>query len=250
MTKIALLIPTTTKGRPQWKNIKDTYLYNYTLKTFLLKYSPEYNYEIHIGYDYDDRIFSNELERQTIQNFEKVFKNITFYFTPYKNVEKGHLTKMWNILFKNAYDNGCDYFYQCGDDIVFKTNNWVKDSIEILKKHNDIGLSGPLNNNNRILTQAMVSRKHMKIFGWFFPEEIINWCCDDWYNIVYSPKYLFILKNHYCSNEGGNPRYEINNNKMFKNNFMKNTQKLRNDTKILANIHKKLLNEFIGNIVE
>ena len=28
---------------------------------------------------------------------------------------------MWNVLFKQAYDDGCDYFYQCGDDIEFKT---------------------------------------------------------------------------------------------------------------------------------
>jgi hypothetical protein len=154
---------------------------------------------------------------------------------------------MWNILFKNAYNNNCDYFYQCGDDIVFNTNNWVKDSIEVLKKHNDIGLSGPVNNNARILTQAMVSRKHMDIFGWFFPEEIINWCCDDWYNIVYSPKYLFILKNHYCSNEGGNPRYEIDNNKVFKRDFVVNTKQLREKTKILADKHKDVLITFIKN---
>lgn len=26
---------------------------------------------------------------------------------------------MWNVLFQNAYDDSCDYLYQCGDDIVF-----------------------------------------------------------------------------------------------------------------------------------
>ena len=43
--------------------------------------------------------------------------------------------------------------------------------IEIITKitipNNDLGLAGPINNNNRILTQAFVSRKHMEIFGWF-----------------------------------------------------------------------------------
>ena len=40
---------------------------------------------------------------------------------------------MWNILFKKAYNDNCDYFYQCGDDILFKTKGWnnldLKDKI-------------------------------------------------------------------------------------------------------------------------
>ena len=101
---------------------------------------------------------------------------------------------MWNVLFKKAYEDGCDYFYQCGDDICFKTEGWVNDCIKTLIKNRNIGLTGPINNNSSILTQAFVSRKHMEIFGWFFPKEIKNWCCDDWYNMVYYPKYLYPLK--------------------------------------------------------
>ena len=110
---------------------------------------------------------------------------------------------------------------------------------EILKQNNDIGLSGPINNNNRILTQAMVSRKHMEIFGWFFPEEIINWCCDDWYNWVYQPNNFYPLENHYCSNDGGNPRYVINNNNNFTNNFKDNITELRKKTFELAKLHRE-----------
>ena len=55
------------------------------------------------------------------------------------------------------------YFYQCGDDINFKGNNGVNDSKKNLQDNNNIGLTGPI--NNRILTQAFVSRKHMEIFG-------------------------------------------------------------------------------------
>jgi hypothetical protein len=245
MNKIALLIPCTSKGRPEWNSIKDTYLFNYSLKSFLLTQNPEYNYEFHIGYDYDDRIFSLKEQQDIINKFSLVFKNIQFFFTPFTNISKGHVTKMWNVLFKNAYDNECDYFYQCGDDISFKTKNWVKDSIEILKNNDDIGLSGPINNNNRILTQAMVSRKHMEIFGWFFPEEIINWCCDDWYNWVYQPNHFYPLNNHFCSNDGGNPRYDINNNSNFKNDFRKNTENLRKSTFELAQTHKRKIDFFI-----
>lgn len=242
--KIALLIPSTSKCRDNWKNIKESYLYNLSIKTFLQTQDKEHEYCFFIGYDKDDRIYSNKKEQEEIHRISIIFKNITFKFIEL-NVEKGFLTKMWNILYKQAYDNNYEYFYQTGDDINFRTKGWVNESVNILKKNNDIGLSGPINNNSRILTQGMVSRKHMEIFGWFFPEEIKNWCCDDWYNYVYMPKYLYVLKNHFCSNDGGQPRYIINNDNKYINNFTNNTIKLRNFTFKLAEKHKKILDLYL-----
>ena len=246
--KIGILIPCTSRGRDDWQSMKDTYLYNLTLKHFLLTQDKEHKYVFYIGYDKDDRLFSDKEQRFQIARFNFVFPNITFAFVQYENVARGHLTKMWNVLFQQAYDDNCDYFYQCGDDIVFKTNGWVNDCIKVLKHKDNVGLVGPINNNFRILTQAFVSRKHMEIFGWFFPEEIINWCCDDWYNLVYGPNLLFPLRKHYCSNDGGNPRYTIHNDKLFIDNLRDNTEKLRKDTAILANKHRGLLTEHIRNV--
>ena len=249
--RIGLLIPTTSKNRNTWKSIKDTYLYNLTFKTMLLTQNKEHNYIFYIGIDKGDRIFSQKNNQDILMNFKNVFKNIDLKFIIMENIVKGHLTKMWNILFSEAYNDNCDYFYQCGDDINFKSNNWVNDSIKKLQDNNNIGLTGPINNNNRILTQAFVSRKHMEIFGWFFPEEIINWCCDDWYNIVYKPNLFYPLQNHFCSNDGGAPRYEIDNNKKFigegNETFSRNLQKLRKDTEILAEKHKLLIKKYISN---
>lgn len=246
MLNIAILIPSTTKGR-NWSNIKESYLYNLTLKTFLLTRCNNYKYTFYIGYDEDDSILSNREEQEVINKFSTVFKDVVFIFIPMANVAKGHLTVMWNKLFKRAYDDNNDYFFQCGDDINFRTKNWITDSINMLKSNNDIGITGPINNNYLILTQVMVSRKHMEIFGWFFPEEIINWCCDDWYNIVYKPNHFFPLKNHFCSNEGGNPRYTINNDDNFTNmnSFRTNTENLRQKTKIMAEEHKKRILEYL-----
>jgi hypothetical protein len=227
--KIGLLIPCTSKNR-NWSSIKESYLYKLTLKTFLLTHDKEHTYHFYIGVDYDDAIFNNSLEQQKIESINSVFKNVTITFIVFNNIEKGYLTKMWNQLFLNAYNYGCDYFYQCGDDIMFKTKGWINDSINILQKNNDIGLTGPNNNNHFILTQAFVSRKHMEIFGYFFPENIINWGCDDWYNYVYKPNHFFPLTNHYCSNEGGEPRYIINKNKSFFKDYKHNVNKLRETT--------------------
>ena len=251
-TKIAMLIITTSNKRDSWQSIKDSYLYNMTLKTFLLTMDKEHKYKFYIGIDKNDRIFDKKHEQDEITRFSKAFPNIDFEFIVYDNskIAKGHVTKMWNILFEKSYRDGYDYFYQCGDDMNFKSKGWINDSIKVLSTNNNIGLAGPINNNNRILTQAFVSRKHMEIFGWFFPEQIKNWCCDDWYNMVYHPKYLYPLRQHYAENGGGQPRYDINNNKNFTGNgnravFGNNITKLRHETQLLANQHKKLIEKYI-----
>ena len=126
--KIALLIITTSNKRDNWKNIKDSYLYNMTLKTLLLTMDKENLYKFYIGIDKNDRIFDKKEQQEEIMRFRKAFPNIDFEFIVYDNnkIPKGHLTIMWNVLFKKAYDDNFDYFYQCGDDIVFRTKGWIK----------------------------------------------------------------------------------------------------------------------------
>ena len=246
--KIGLLIPCTSNNR-NWEHIKDSYLYNLTLKTFLLTSNKEHNYIFYVGVDKNDKIYDNLNNQQEIIKFTKVFKNIEFKFIYMDEVKKGHLTKMWNILFRRAYDENCEYFFQCGDDMIFATNGWVNDCIEILKKNKGFGLAGPINNNPNILTQAFVSRRHMEIFGWFFPEEIMNWCCDDWYNWVYAPnKLLFPLRQHFCDNKGGAPRYDIDGNAKFRENGIKNGRALREKTMALAQKHWLLVDKKLQQI--
>lgn len=247
MTHIAILIPCTSKFRSEWETIKDTYFMKFSLNSFLLTCNKEFTYTYYLGYDSGDRIYSKQSEQSIVHNYESVFDNIHIKFIEFNNIKKGHVTKMWNVLFKQAYDDGADYFYQCGDDIKFHTKGWIGDCILELQKHNNIGLTGPMNNNNRILTQAMVSRKHMEIFGWFFPEEIINWCCDDWYNYVYKPDFFYPLKTHYCSNDGGTPRYLINDNKNFNKNYNQNINNLHSYVVTLSKKHQELLKQYVQN---
>ena len=247
--KIAALILATSKNRDNWVMMQDTYLYQLTLKTFLLTIDKEHNYIFYVGIDKDDRIFDNETQKREITRFSKVFSNIEFKFITMENIPKGYVTLMWNKLFEDAYNLGCDYFYQCGDDMEFKTKGWINDGIKVLKEHDDIGMAGPINNNNRILTQAFVSRKHMEIFGLFFPKEIKNWTCDDLINMVYHPKYLYPLHNHLAINQGGQPRYYIDNNENFTGgNQMKfgmNVNALRQKAAKLAESYKPLIEKYI-----
>jgi hypothetical protein len=242
--KIGLLIPSTSNGR-SWSSIKESYLYNLTFKTFLLTQDLEHEYVFYIGIDKGDTIYDSPQKEELIR-FKAIYKNIDIKFI-YLNCKKGHLTRMWNILFKQAYDEGCNYFYQCGDDIQFHSKGWVNDCITTLCKNNNIGITGPINNNNFILTQVFVSRTHMDIFGWFFPEEIINWGCDDWYNWVYKPSHFFPLNKHYCTNEGGLPRYAVNDNPLFMKNYKVNVEKIRLGSKAIAESHKQKLIQYLTN---
>lgn len=248
--KVAILIPTTTNNR-RWNTYKDTYLYTIMLHSFLETYTTRYDSApldtvFYFGYDNDDAIWGNEKERGNIIRFLSVMKCVRCHFVSMTGIQRGYLTKMWNCLFQQAYDDGCDYFFQCGDDITFHTKGWMADCIFVLQQHDNIGLAGPMNNNARILTQAMVSRTHMEIFGFFFPEEIVNWCCDDWYNFVYQPAFFYPLVHHLCTNDGGAERYDINHDPSFKQeNAQRKIQTLRKETIELAEVHRKRLGRYL-----
>jgi len=234
--KVGLLIPSTSKGR-EWNTIEESYLYYSTMKTFILTYDKEHNYTFYIGIDKGDRIYDNEENISKLKRFCSIMKNIDIEFMYMTDIPKGHLTIMWNKLFKKAYDDNCDYFFQCGDDIKFTTKGWVNDCIKTLETTNNVGLTGPINNNNRILTQSFVSRKHMEMFGYYFPEEIVNWCCDDWINFVYVKLEKFYpLKQHFCDNIGGQPRYDVNNEHFSsQSQFWEKVNLMRKNAEELAN---------------
>ena len=258
--KIGILIPTTSHGRA-WTSYKETYLYNIMLKSFLLTSDKKYEdatslatseniqYIFYIGLDKGDIILDHHETKTNINKLGQVFTNISFQYIYMTDITKGHLTVMWNRLFTKALADQCDYFYQCGDDIEFKTKGWVNACIKELKAHGDYGMTGPINNNPNILTQTFVSRKHYELFGYFFPPEIINWCCDDWINHVYRGLNAFFpLTNHLCENIGGKPRYVINNDAKFcatdQMGFLKNTQRLREECqKIVQRDLQRLVRE-------
>ena len=221
MYKIGILIPTTSAKR-NWKQLQETTLYKIFLSSFVNTYCNQYKYIIYLIIDNDDPIFGSKNTQNQINIVLSKYKNISTQFISSENIPKGWVTKMWNKAFKKAYDDKCDYFYQCGDDILLQSKKWVSNSIQILKKHKDIGLTGPLDagriqvggknsapgGDRFIQTQCFVSRKHMELFGYFFPEEIKNWFCDDWITKVYYPTYYYQIENTIL-NIGGPPRYEV-----------------------------------------
>ena len=217
-SKVAILIPSTTRQRA-WKNIKETDLYKVQLKSFLLTYCPQHTYTYYIGIDDDDPLYSQDAEKKELLRFISIMKNVSLQFISLKGIAKGHLTSMWNLLFHRAYHDGNEYFYQCGDDIQFINKGWVSKSIELLQLYHGYGVTGPHDRmQHRVHTQSFVSRRHYEIFGVYFPPQIKNWFCDDWITKVYANLLLFPLRDKWCMNVGGAPRYTspIENNTLEK----------------------------------
>lgn len=204
MSNIAFLVPVTSRGR-NWTTFEETCLYNYFIKS--LTEIPGLNYTLYLGVDSDDTFCLSETFNEGLR---KTFK-FPFKIIKFEGIGKGHVTKMWNVLFENSYSDGCDYFVQCGDDVEFIDQDWLEHCIAILKNNNNVGVSGPIdiNTSSLFLTQSVVSRKHMEIFGYYFPEEIKNWYCDNWINDVYKSVNMLFIVLRRCKNSGGKERYDI-----------------------------------------
>jgi hypothetical protein len=56
-----------------------------------------------------------------------------------------------------------------------------------------VGVTGPFDVHARspllVLTQSMVHRRHLDIFGYYYPPLFRNWFSDDWITQVYQPQY-------------------------------------------------------------
>lgn len=218
--KIAILVPTTTNNT-KFKNLNDTHLFKYLIPSLMNTLPEDLQYSIYYAIDDNDKIYNKIQNRKKLLNpqYYKQFTNKSFKITmkPFilstKYIHKGNVVAMWNMLFKKAYDDGCDYFFQTGDDIVFYQKDWLRTCLKQIIANNNIGISAPNDiNNMRILTQSIVSRKHYDIYGYYFNPKITNWGCDDWINGVYNQQFLRRNNTTLC-NKGGKPRYEVVNNR-------------------------------------
>ena len=222
--KIAVIIPVTS-NKCNYNNFKDTDLFNILFKSFFTSYSLSaavgpgdlnYEYKFYLGIDSDDAFYQNDKVQNDINTFINVMKNTTIEFLTIDSLNKGNVCYIWNELFKKAYEDNYDYFLQIGSDIYFQDKGWIQPCIDILKQNNDIGVVGmtdmgrkKYNPNDTLLTQSFVSRKHMEIFGFYYPNEFKNWFIDDWISEIYDKNKRKFIIPHRIYNCGGQPRYNI-----------------------------------------
>ncbi len=208
--KIAILIP--SKSMKKWKNLNDSYLMKYLIPSLMNTITPEHKYTIYYAIDDNDKLYSKLqtrkkiLNKDTYKHFNKnIDMNIKILST--KNIEKGNVVGYWNMLFEEAYNDGNEYFVQSGDDILYHTKNWLNLCIYHLILNIDYGVSTPQDiRNPNLMTQSVVSRKHMEIFGYYYPPELKSWFCDNWITDIYKHS-LGVIPRCSLENKGGEPRY-------------------------------------------
>jgi len=205
--KIAFLIPSTSKGTKA-KKLESTLLFKYLIQSLIRTLSSEHKYTLYYAIDDDDKLYSKLQTKKKILN-KRYYGNldITPVILSTKNIEKGNVVGYWNMLFERAYLDGNDYFVQCGDDIVFHDNFWLDMCIINLNDALNIGCCSPQDiRMPNLMTQSVVSRKHMEIFGYYYPPELTSWFCDNWITDVYGKSFCQFLQ---CGleNKGGAPRY-------------------------------------------
>ena len=204
MEHIAFLVPTTSKNR-NWNNFRETYL-NQVLLPSITKLTHSFNITCYIGYDDDDRLFSNI-------NLPPLYDNIELKWFPFDETYKGKPTHIWNDLSKEAIKDNIVYYQVCGDDIAFdRRTEWLGKFLKLLKKQKNFGFVSGYSNNDEIPTQFLIHKNHIDIFDWIFPPAIHNWYCDDFLAGLYGSLGLWI-KEYKHFNVGGEPRYTPNNDK-------------------------------------
>jgi|UniRef100_A0A6C0EPI9 hypothetical protein len=212
MFNIALLVPVCSRGQ-NYKDLSSTPIVQHFLPSFIAQYDAAYSYTLFVGYDSTDTFY-----KSNIRKLPDMCKYINMVIVELEGCEHKP-AKAWNTLFKKAYDQKYDYFYQIGDDVIME-DAWTNIFIHHLQNNNNLGVVGGCHLANYkgriasgappVIENAFVHKTHHQIFGTFFDERIDNWYCDDWVTEVYKPDYSIHIKDIFVKNVVMD-RYEIRN---------------------------------------
>ncbi len=183
-----MLVPVCSRNQ-SYETINDTPLIKVLLPSFFKTSDSVYNYKFYIGIDDNDMFYINNKEE-----LEKVVPNSTICIVKDCNHKPA---QVWNKIFEVAIQDGCDFFFQIGDDVELLTPGWAKTFINTLCTQNYEGVVGPCEpenynmrmrsaNKKIVIENAFVHRKHYEIFKTFFHTSINNWYCDNWITDVYA----------------------------------------------------------------
>jgi hypothetical protein len=184
---IGILITLCSKNQ-DWEEIGDTDLIKDFLDAFIFTISGKHEYTFYLGYDENDDFFVKNVDKLKIR-LPKA-KVIVLPKTCNGNPCLG-----WTLLLEKAYNDGCEYFYQVGSDILHQVNNWDDYFIKIMKKNNNDAIAGgvdqrywcerAIRDQSPILENVFFCRKHYERFGFLFPPEVKSWFSDDLLTKIY-----------------------------------------------------------------
>lgn len=195
--RVALMIPTYNKngGRIYLKEV----LIPSLLATLTSQEESRFLVTLYIGYDSNDPIVAVNFE-ELLGSHHNVLVKL------HRLPAMRWATSMWNALYVDAMLDKNDYYMQLGDDVQFNNKGWMTSMVVELDKMNGFGMVGPSDTRWKcdMLTQAMVTRKHYEIFGFFYPPEIKDWFSDNWLQTIYKNVGMSrCTKGHTITNQSG-----------------------------------------------
>jgi hypothetical protein len=176
------------------------------LPSFHATKDSDQTYQLYIGVDDDDEFFLRH--RSELEAIGKVVVVSGCQHAP---------AWVWNRLASAAFEDGHEYLFQIGDDVVIETPGWTSKFIEKLKSHKNRGVVGPKNPVNfalrvggtQVIENAFVHRSHMDLFGYFFHPVIRNWHCDEWLTQIYTGVCSYTFEEILVDNGCIDKRYQI-----------------------------------------
>ena len=202
---IAVLVPTTSRGRRR-RDARDTDLLHVLLPSLLrtATWDDRLAYRLYVGYDAGDPFFDTERGAAGVEAaVGRLVGDRPLALVLRRCESTAHApVAVWNLLFADAYADGCDFFYQLGDDLDLETGGWARDfPAALMLNHAEpgLGVTGPVDRGHcdagghlklDVLTQSFVSRRHMEVFGTYYPPAFRNWWSDDWITRVYAPDHV------------------------------------------------------------
>ena len=212
------MVPVTSRGRRP-ADATATDLFGVFLPSLLstATWHESLSYRLYVGYDVGDPFYDS---RRARAKFAAAFREVAGDRALDLKWRRCHDTEhapnlVWNLLFQAAYMDGCDFFYQLGDDVRLETSGWARDFPAALGLNPvlpGLGVTGPRDRTNLppLLTFGFVSRVHMTIFGTFFAPVFRNWWADVWLTEIYRGPHLRQQHHHWLHNTSGmNPRSRV-----------------------------------------
>jgi hypothetical protein len=139
------------------------------------------NYKFIIGIDDDDEFYLKHIDEIKL----RLPENFHFHF--FNNFDKSYVCILNQLAALAINDYGAEYLSIFADDLNIFELDYINKFTEYFKKNGDICLGWAIDESNeRIATHPFVHKKHVELLGYFYPQEIKNWYCDDWVTEVYT----------------------------------------------------------------
>ena len=197
---IAFPIPVTSRKLSP-DSVYDLPLLQYALPTIFDSVELEkYDYRIDIGADsgdvwYDNTALTDEIHAWWVGLHRKHGRKcyIPLYFHVYKNT---HSRNTWssNYMTQIEYELGYDAFYRINDDTILYPDSWSSvffDIMDDMKPIPGLGVTGPWDSyhDGGLLTHSFIMRKHIEVFGCYFPFVYGNYYSDNHIQEIYRPPF-------------------------------------------------------------